>query len=120
METDTAIVDTTLVTFQDEHLGPIENGALGITGTGITFVGPTDELDYSEADRVIDGNDQLTMPGFVDAHAHTTHTLLRGGAQDLPEIEWMNKGYHCYLEPRIRVSAGGTFINTQACEIERG
>ena len=23
---------------------------------------------------------------------HTGETLLRGGAQDLPEIEWMNKG----------------------------
>jgi len=92
METDTAIIDTTLLTFRDGHLGLIENGALGITGTEITFVGPANEFDYSDVDRVIDASGQLTMPGFIDAHAHTTHTLLRGGAQDLPEIEWMNKG----------------------------
>jgi 5-methylthioadenosine/S-adenosylhomocysteine deaminase len=30
------------------------------------------------------------IPGLVDAHAHMRLTGLRGGAQDVPEIEWMN------------------------------
>jgi 5-methylthioadenosine/S-adenosylhomocysteine deaminase len=31
------------------------------------------------------------MPGFINSHIHSGMTLLRGAAQDVPEIEWMNK-----------------------------
>ena len=31
------------------------------------------------------------LPGFVDGHIHTGLSLLRGEAQDVPEIEWMLK-----------------------------
>lgn len=88
---DKAIIDTLLITFSDESLGIIEDGAVGIEGEEIVFVGKTDELDIEEVDKVIDGQDHITMPGLVNAHTHTGSTLLRGGAQDVPEIEWMNK-----------------------------
>ncbi|MBD3189648.1 MAG: amidohydrolase family protein [Candidatus Heimdallarchaeota archaeon] len=89
---DLAIINTWLMTFQGESLGIIENGALGIEGNTINYVGPTKEFDYKNADKIIDGGKHVTMPGLVNAHIHTGITILRGGAQDLPEIEWMNKG----------------------------
>ncbi|MFW5953409.1 MAG: amidohydrolase family protein, partial [Candidatus Natronoplasma sp.] len=88
---DKAIIDTLLITFSDDGLGIIENGAVGIEDDEIVFVGKSDEIDLKKADKIIDGKDHVTMPGLVNAHTHTGSTLLRGGAQDVPEIEWMNK-----------------------------
>lgn len=80
------------MTFNGKGLGIIPNGALGIEDDKITFVGKSNDLNYKQADKLIDGTNHITMPGLINAHAHTGLTLLRGGAQDLPEIEWMNKG----------------------------
>lgn len=89
---DIAIINTWLLTFQGDNLGIIENGALGIDDGKIIFAGPTADFNYLAADRIIDGTNHVTMPGLVNAHIHTGLTILRGAAQDLPEIEWMNKG----------------------------
>ena len=88
---DLAIVNTWLVTFKGDGLGIIQDGAVGIEGDQIVYVGETGNCDYRAADIVIDGSNHVTMPGLVNAHTHTGLTLLRGCAQDLPEIEWMNK-----------------------------
>lgn len=87
---DLAIVDTTLLSMRGDRLGIVEDAAVGVRGGEITYVGPSEAFD-ADPDRVIDGSDRLTLPGFVDVHAHTSHTLVRGGAQDVPEIEWMNR-----------------------------
>jgi len=87
---DTLIRGTTLLTFRDEALGVVEDGALGIADGEIAYVGPADGVETS-ADAELEGSGTVTMPGLVNAHAHTRHTLLRGGAQDVPEIEWMNR-----------------------------
>lgn len=88
---DTAIADTTLLTFADGSPGVVEDGAVGIANGELAYVGPAAEFDPADAEEVIDGADLVTMPGLVDAHVHSKHTLLRGGAQDVPEIEWMNR-----------------------------
>ena len=89
---DIAIINSILITFENQNLGIISNGGLGITEDKISFVGPMKHFDFSKADTVLDGRGMLTMPGLINVHFHSAHTLLRGGAQDLPEIEWMNKG----------------------------
>jgi 5-methylthioadenosine/S-adenosylhomocysteine deaminase len=73
-------------------LGIIEDGTIGVSKGELAFVGPSSEFESADADRVIDGERTLVLPGLVDAHVHTPQTLLRGGAQDLPEIEWMTRG----------------------------
>ena len=87
---DVLIRDATLLTFRDDALGIVEDGAIAISGDEIAYVGPAAECDAT-ADAEIDGSGAVAMPGLVNAHAHTRHTLLRGGAQDVPEIEWMNR-----------------------------
>ncbi|NHJ47078.1 MAG: amidohydrolase family protein [Asgard group archaeon] len=89
---DIAIINSRILTFKGDNLGIITKGGLGITGDSISYVGSMESFDYKKADIVIDGSNKVTMPGLVNAHIHTGSTLLRGGAQDLPEIEWMNKG----------------------------
>ncbi|MFX0126119.1 MAG: amidohydrolase family protein [Candidatus Hodarchaeota archaeon] len=89
---DIAITNTWLITFKGKGLGIIPNGSLGIDDGLISFIGKSNDLDHEKADHIIDGTHHITMPGLINAHVHTGFTLLRGSAQDLPEIEWMNKG----------------------------
>ncbi|MHA1952628.1 MAG: amidohydrolase family protein [Candidatus Heimdallarchaeaceae archaeon] len=91
-EMDLAIVNAWVLTLAKNSLGIIRNGAIGIEEDKIGFIGPTEEINTNKIDVVIDGKNHLIMPGLVNSHIHTSLTLLRGGAQDLPEIEWMNKG----------------------------
>jgi 5-methylthioadenosine/S-adenosylhomocysteine deaminase len=89
---DIAIINTFLITLSGKGLGIIEDGALGISENKITFVGRTRDFNHKNAEYIIDGTNHVTLPGLINAHIHSGLTLLRGGAQDLPEIEWMNKG----------------------------
>ncbi|NPD89106.1 MAG: amidohydrolase family protein [Asgard group archaeon] len=91
-EMDLAIVNAWILTLAKNRLGIIKNGTIGIEGDRIGFIGSTDDIDTKKIDVIIDGKNHLVMPGLVNSHIHTSLTLLRGGAQDLPEIEWMNKG----------------------------
>ncbi|MHA1945663.1 MAG: amidohydrolase family protein [Candidatus Hodarchaeales archaeon] len=88
---DIAIYNTTLITMQGEGLGVILNATIGIQDGLITYLGKTDTINYKSADHIIDGTNHITMPGFINSHIHSGMTLLRGAAQDVPEIEWMNK-----------------------------
>ncbi|WP_049920150.1 amidohydrolase family protein [Halobiforma nitratireducens] len=87
---DLAITDTLALTMADDRLGILEEATIAVEDGEITFVGPADEFE-GDADRTIDGAGRVTMPGLVNVHAHSDLTLLRGGAQDVPEIEWMNR-----------------------------
>ncbi len=88
---DTLVTGGTLLTMGGERLGIVDDGAVGIDGGDIVSVGPAaDAPDPGDA-AVVDADGCVVMPGLVNAHAHTGLTLLRGGAQDVPEIEWMNR-----------------------------
>ncbi len=40
-------------------------------------------------DKIINGQNKLLMPGFVNTHTHAAMTLMRGYADDLPLMEWL-------------------------------
>ncbi len=94
---DTLVTDTLLVTMDPEvpgatgDLGIVDDGAIGWTDGEITYVGPATGVETTDADRTVNGDGCLTLPGLVNAHVHGRHTLLRGAAQDVPEIEWMTR-----------------------------
>ncbi|MFP4142056.1 MAG: amidohydrolase family protein [Thermoplasmata archaeon] len=88
---DLAIKNTTLITFSNNDPAIIESGAVGIDMDRISFVGKTKELNEDDFNTIIDGSDHVTMPGLIDSHIHSGLALLRGTAQDVPEIEWMDK-----------------------------
>ncbi len=87
----TAIINTKLLTFQGNGLGIIEDGTVSFSHGKIDFVGKSNDFKGEGVEHIIDGKNHVTMPGLVNAHTHTSSTILRGGAQDVPEIEWMNK-----------------------------
>lgn len=87
---DLAVRNTRLLTMANGRPNPSPGGAVGIDDGELVYVGPDDGFDAEPAETV-DGSGHVTIPGLVDAHVHTGLTLLRGGAQDVPEIEWMNR-----------------------------
>ncbi|MBU7016145.1 MAG: amidohydrolase family protein [Theionarchaea archaeon] len=102
---DIAIIHTWLLTFE-KGLGIIQDGAVMIEDNHITYAGKTSDCSYKSSDIVIDGSNHVTMPGLINAHIHSGLTLLRGCAQDVPEIEWMNRvltplAQHMSAEDRI-------------------
>lgn len=65
----------------------LERGSVAIEGDKITAVGK----DVKErADTVIDARGKAVMPGLINAHTHLSMTLLRGVADDMPLMEWLD------------------------------
>ena len=49
-----------------------------------------EDIDESNADKIIDASDKILMPGFVNTHTHISMSLLRGIADDLELDTWLN------------------------------
>jgi 5-methylthioadenosine/S-adenosylhomocysteine deaminase len=43
------------------------------------------------ADKVIDASDRVVLPGLVQAHLHLCQSLLRGQADDVGLLDWLNR-----------------------------
>lgn len=79
-----------VITMQGKGVGIIEDGAVGIKGDQITFVGKSDDAKGYTAERVILAENKVIMPGLIDAHIHSGDGLIRGVSQDLNN--WMQHG----------------------------
>lgn len=66
----------------------VNNAYVRIKGQYISEVGSGEAPDGQD-DLIIDGSGQLLMPGFINTHTHAAMTLLRGYADDLPLMEWL-------------------------------
>ena len=92
---DLLIIHAHLFTMEGEGVGYIADGAVAIQGTRILAVGPTPELTARfQPDEIIDAGDCAVLPGLIDAHMHTTLSILRGVAQDV--AHWMQKALAPY------------------------
>lgn len=64
--------------------------SIAVTDGMIVAVGPSSELTQSfQAKETIDLPDHVLIPGMVNAHTHAAMTLLRGYADDLPLMDWL-------------------------------
>lgn len=66
----------------------IANGYLIVEGKYIKELG-SGAAPGGDYEKVIDGTEQVLMPGLVNTHTHAAMTLLRGFADDLPLMEWL-------------------------------
>ena len=62
---------------------------IAIDGRIIRAIGEA-PLDF-QPDEIIDGYNQLAVPGFFNAHCHSPMTFVRGWAEDLPLDRWFNE-----------------------------
>ncbi len=67
----------TIITMDAERR-VIEDGALVIVGDRIADVGGSLEMSSKyRAERVIDAKNKVAMPGLIDGHGHSGHTLVK-------------------------------------------
>jgi imidazolonepropionase len=89
------------------NLAIIKNGAIAVQMGNIVFVGGTEELlkiyDIKEIPCVIDAENKLVTPGFVDPH---THIIFDGSRENELEMKLAGKTYLEILE------AGGGILKT--------
>ncbi|HZK86231.1 MAG TPA: amidohydrolase [Desulfosporosinus sp.] len=78
------IKNVTILTMnQEKEL--IENGVVVINGDAIEAVGGQELLEHYKADKVIDGNDGILMPGMVNTHTHAAMVVFRSLGDDVPD-----------------------------------
>jgi cytosine/adenosine deaminase-related metal-dependent hydrolase len=75
---------------------------------------PADTVADTIIDTVIDGRDKLLLPGFVNAHTHSSELWQRGLIPPLPLELWLAELYDfAPLDPeQIYLSALGTAVET--------
>lgn len=66
-------------------------GEVWIKGDTIAYVGPAAAENEEKWDREIDGEGNLLMPGFKNAHTHSAMVFLRSYVDDMKLDEWLNK-----------------------------
>ncbi|ROT99243.1 TRZ/ATZ family hydrolase [Marinobacter sp. R17] len=69
----------------------LNHHALLIQGGRIEAIVPQDEADRRfHAREALDLNDHVLLPGLVNAHGHAAMSLMRGLADDMPLMTWLN------------------------------
>lgn len=77
-----------------DEAGPeiIKDGAIAVHDGLIVELGPdADILARYSAHEVVGGPERAIMPGMTNSHTHSPMSLLRGIADDLPLIEWLER-----------------------------
>lgn len=85
------IRDATIVTMDDEHR-VLPHADLVISGSEIARMRTSGEAHPEvPSDRVIDASGMVAVPGLINAHTHCAMTLLRGYADDMPLMPWLEE-----------------------------
>jgi 5-methylthioadenosine/S-adenosylhomocysteine deaminase len=80
------LIEGGLIVTMDPHRRIIQRGSLAIEGDRIAAIG--EEVE-GRGDVVIDARGKAVLPGLINAHTHLPMTLLRGIADDMPLLEWL-------------------------------
>jgi 5-methylthioadenosine/S-adenosylhomocysteine deaminase len=85
------IVEGSHVVTMDAGNTVIPDGAVAIDEGVIVAVGPGSEINARYAAReVLPGEGRVVLPGLVNGHSHAAMTILRGVADDLALMDWLN------------------------------
>ncbi len=85
------IVNGDYVVTMDDAATVHAGAAVAIDQGVIIAIGPAAEIAASyDAREVLDGQGRVVMPGLVNGHSHAAMTLLRGVADDLALMDWLN------------------------------
>jgi 5-methylthioadenosine/S-adenosylhomocysteine deaminase len=118
---DLLVFGGTLVTM-NEAREVLINGAVAVDEGVIVAVGPAAEIAnrYDGRDTVRPAPHDIVMPGLINAHNHAPMTLLRGVADDMRLMDWLEN----YIFPAEANLVDADFVRTgtrlAALEMIRG
>lgn len=87
----------------DAQRREIRDGSLLVTGAAVSWVGPHDQLPphlADQADRRVNAQGKILLPGFVNTHHHFYQTLTRAipEAQNAGLFDWLKSLYPIWAE----------------------
>lgn len=86
-----AIIRNALIITMDEN-DTVKQGDIILKNNIIDKVAPTGtETDGESFAFEIDGRDCVVMPGLINTHGHAAMVLMRGYADDLPLMHWLEE-----------------------------
>jgi 5-methylthioadenosine/S-adenosylhomocysteine deaminase len=88
-QADILITNGTVLT-QDAQGSRFAPGAVAVRRERIAAVGPAGDMGGWRAERTIDAQGGLILPGLINTHTHAAMALFRGLADDLPLMTWLN------------------------------
>ena len=90
---------------QDAERHVLDSASMAIDHGLISDIGTTDEMTRRwQADTCLNLGKSLILPGLINAHTHVAMTILRGLADDMPLMDWLNKRIfpvEHHLTPRL-------------------
>ncbi|MBI4862818.1 MAG: amidohydrolase family protein [Candidatus Riflebacteria bacterium] len=87
---------------------PIADGAVGVDGTDLVWVGPASKgRRHRRWPRIVDLEDAVLTPGLVNAHSHLELTAFRGLLEDLPFTRWLRE----LVRLKYQVLTPGDFVD---------
>ena len=85
------IVHGNYIVTMDEQMSVVQDGAVAIDEGVIVAIGTADDIDAEyPAAEVLPGDNRIVLPGLINGHSHAAMTLLRGVADDLELMTWLN------------------------------
>ena len=85
------IIEGEYVVTMDESGRVIRDGAVAVDGGLIIDIGSAAEINRRyKANGNLSGDSRIVMPGLINGHSHAAMTLLRGVADDLALMDWLN------------------------------
>lgn len=85
------LLDAQYIITQDDARTQWQDASIAIDSGTIVAMGPRAEIHAAwQADRYKHWANVLVMPGLVNAHTHAAMTFLRGLADDMPLMDWLN------------------------------
>lgn len=84
------LINAAYIVTQNDSRDVLSDSSLAIDSGTIQAIGPSDIMKNQwVADKVIEFPKSVLMPGLINAHTHAAMTFLRGFADDLPLLEWL-------------------------------
>ena len=85
------LVHAALIVTQDEERTVLENASMAVLDGLVADIGPRHEVASRwQPEQEVDLGQCVLLPGLVNAHTHAAMTFLRGLADDMPLMEWLN------------------------------
>jgi len=114
---DLLIVGGTVLTMEPES-EPITDGAIAVAGGRIAAVGLAEDLlEHAPTGEVVNATGCLVLPGLVNTHSHLAMTLLRGLADDLKLMEWLEN--HIWPAEKTHMNREAVRLGTELSVAEQ-
>ncbi len=109
------LIDGGTVVTMDAQGAVLPGGAVVVEGDRIAAILEAG-APRPAASRTIDAAGHLVVPGLVNAHGHAAMTLLRGMADDLPLVTWLEE--HVFPAEAALVSPDFVYWGTLLASVE--